>query len=494
MKRDVPASEEYVIEDDFSVEQVEAETPGEKKTRERKERRDFLLFMLREHREVVALQVAALAAAAAAVTIVLLLHPLAGNAFDEAADALDPGGSGELPEFPAVIYPALGGACAALVYFWPILEGIFSTRFKRGLLVGGITLIVLSPLFFQAYRSWKTGDAGVLLRTLLLYGELLVFCSPLPLAAAGLHRQRQEFVMAGAVLITGAVFAGLHEPELDFNFMTPRGTDMILIYLFVIFLLVFMESSYLSVRLSTYLKTTFAGGTGESVELNIGRIISSFFMYWIVASAAALSGSYFALNYYEVLLGYLPEVMSSSMELKGVYGRVIFSTLFLLALVVARMILPDLSHGSGWGAHPADVDEEMKETGSRMEGPQHQVKEGLERHGEEGLQHQVKERLVAPREGRTAAPGEGRTAAPREGRTAAPGEGRTAAPRDGRTVAPREGRTAAPGEGRTAAPRDGKNYNINIRRQYSSSDYHAQGQNKGELCREKFTGQAHRDP
>ena len=53
--------------------------------------------------------------------------------------------------------------------------------------------------------------------------------------------------------------------------------------------------------------------------------------------------SYFALNYNEAILGLLPEVMRSSREMAGVYGKVIFSTIFLLTLVIIRLVMPDLS-------------------------------------------------------------------------------------------------------------------------------------------------------
>jgi hypothetical protein len=46
--------------------------------------------------------------------------------------------------------------------------------------------------------------------------------------------------------------------------------------------------------------------------------------------------------------------MRSSREMVGVYGKVIFSTIFLLTLVVLRLVMPDLSRRFIHISHPVE--------------------------------------------------------------------------------------------------------------------------------------------
>ena len=358
--------EEYVIDDDFSeiMQDGELETPEERKAREREERTRFLGFMLAEHREVVWLQVVALAAATLSMIIVLIFHPVSDSAFHEARQTI---GASGIPQPPVAFFLLVGMGCAVLVYLWPLLEGRFAAdRWQRLALLGFISAGALSPLLLAGILIILNGDTGSLMLSLVLYGELLVYSAPLPLAVVGISYRRQELAVSGMILITGSVFAGLSDPELDFNLMDPSFTDVALIYVFAIAILVFMEGTYLSVRLSTYLETIYSGGTGVPAELNIGRIIRTFFFYLSMAAGVSVVAGFFALNYGEVLLDGLPEVMRSSRELSGVYGKVIFSTIFLLGLVVVRMIFPDLSRRVGQRTHAPDEEEETPEEESHM--------------------------------------------------------------------------------------------------------------------------------
>ncbi len=341
MTDSIGMNRDYVIEDDFAftVADEEEETREERKVRERVERREFFRFMFEEHREVLNLQVVALIAAVVTLSITLAFHPPSDSAFDEARSHFDT----SFPQPSPAFYLLAGAGCAVFAFIWPILAGAFSDRRRRLVLTGMILLGALSPLFMSVISYIRHGEIGIFSLALIFYGELIVYSAPLPLAVVGISRHRQEYAVAGVMLMICSVFAGLHDPELDFNLMDPSGTEMLLIYLFGLSLLVFIEGAYLSIRLTTYLRTIYSGGTGVPTELNIGRIIRTFLYHGVMAAGAALFASFFALNYEEILLSRLPGAMGSSRELVGVYGKVIFSTLFLLLLLVMRLIMPDLS-------------------------------------------------------------------------------------------------------------------------------------------------------
>ena len=305
-----------------------------------------------------------LAAATLAMSIALVFHPPSDSAFAEIRDL---SGDSAFPQPPAAFFLVTGVLCATFAFIWPLLAGAFSDRRRRMLLMGIVTIAALSPLIIAGVGFVQHGKDAVFLLALIFYGELIIYSAPLPFVVTGVTRRRQEFAVTGIVLITGSIFAGLNDPELDFNLMDPSVAEMLLIYIFGFALLVFIEGAYLSIRLSTYLETIYSGGTGVSAELNIGRIIRTFLMHGVIITGTALAGGFFALNYEESVLEFLPGVMSSSRELVGVYGKVIFSTLFLLMLVVVRLVLPDLSRHVGLRAASRKGEDEDEDAGEQTD-------------------------------------------------------------------------------------------------------------------------------